>query len=515
MSDIKNENALGAECCERERKIFSVRGESSCDHILPDYMGDVKKLLKCSVSVIPCDKFIGGGEISFLNTLTYYVMYLDRDDVLTEATFTSEYEHTESVDESFIDGDADTRVQNLTIRLQGPRKICAKASLTMDIYMMEEKPLPTVELPANAETRESKVKVHAAEYFAGKEREYAEEIGRLSGTSCDDVEVIKCSVHPVIDTCEEVTDGICLKGSALGAVILRVGEDIVRLEKRLPIEDVISGDYIEHNGAAYCGFCYATDVTANVNNEVSEAQSVDYYSSVVINFTTECYARRDGNREYTLTTDAFVTGMHTDCTYEDFSYSEFLGSSLERRKLSYEIKRDESLLRDIIDCDAQIKNLRWSVLGEEVVMSGDIAICCVASGSEPTDCYTVKHDSEFEERIKFSGANENCQASGRIQINDISVSFDTEKIYVSVTLSVSALVEESKCLSVLKSVSCEERTDNNKHSVTVYYPKSDDTVWSIAKEYGVSVETLMKYNSVADLNLNDSISLERVIIVNN
>ena len=514
MSDIKNE-ATSTAPCERVRMQAPIRGEASCDYVLPDYMGDVKKLLKSTASAAPCNKFVGSGEVSFLSIITYRFMYLDRDDALWEANFTSEYEHSENIGEGFIDADCSIKVSNLSIRLQGPRKISAKAALSVVTSVSDETEIPSPTLPEGAEVECAPIMIHSAEFLAGSEREYAEEIGRLSGIPCESVEIIKHSATPTVEGYEVSESGITVRGEVDTAVLLRTSEGLVRLEKNFPFENTVGTDRIANDTEKYMPTVYVTDMNVSVNNEVSDSGSTSFYTSVVLSYTLECSLRADRNNEYTVTTDAFVVGRDTKCEFESFEYGEFSGSVNDRRKISFEIPRDGTPLRELLDMDTELRSV--SLTAENAAVDISLLLSCTAvfSGDTAEMCNTVKCEQEISETIKFPSVTPDSTVYGNARLGNVSLTLDAEKLYFSATLITDVGAVCKKETRLLRAAEWSEVLEGERATVRVYYPDDGETLWSIAKSHGISVSDLMKYNPDAADDAKAPIKAKKLIIVNN
>ena len=59
MSNFENEkNTGGCPLCLPEIRREALHKEASADYVLPDYMGDVKRVLKYTAEVTPCNKIV-------------------------------------------------------------------------------------------------------------------------------------------------------------------------------------------------------------------------------------------------------------------------------------------------------------------------------------------------------------------------------------------------------------------------------------------------------------------------
>lgn len=112
--------------------------ETQTEYTLPDYNPDVRKILYTSAEVQPSGKFVSDGEIEFSGIIVYNLVYSDPENNIFSTSFTSDYDYTVKCNsEVFKDCVADTRVSNYALRLVGPRKVSAKASVSASVRMCE------------------------------------------------------------------------------------------------------------------------------------------------------------------------------------------------------------------------------------------------------------------------------------------------------------------------------------------------------------------------------------------
>ena len=68
--------------------------ESTAEYVLPDYLGDVRKILFTSASVRPAGKLVGGDRVECSGIVAYNMIYLDAEDNLSSAEFTSDFDYS-------------------------------------------------------------------------------------------------------------------------------------------------------------------------------------------------------------------------------------------------------------------------------------------------------------------------------------------------------------------------------------------------------------------------------------
>ena len=493
MSVLNRNNEDNDRIYSREGKILGVCTESQSDYVLPDYMGDVKRLLKYSASVVPCNKFVSGGEVSFLSAVNFKIVYLDSENIITEASFSTDFEHSEKLPEGVSDACVATRVNGVTVRLGGPRKISARASLVTDISFTEQREMPALAAVAGAVEKHAGLKIHTAEYLGCDEREYAEELDRFEDLSADEVDVIKYDARAYVDSVHKTDSGVNVSGALVAWCILRVGEDVMRVEKSVPIEESL-----EIEGACessvYVPHVYVTD--ANINMNVSpEDKDGATFLSVVMNMTLECEIEHHKNEEYGVISDAFYENAESVCGYGEFAYNELVGSACERRKVSLVTQRGEENLHDIVERDALLRNVKYEALGTEVKVSADLCVTLVCRGADDGDFFPVRLEEHVEQSLKLPAA---ADESARIRVSatpcEISPAFDGDKIYVDCTLCVLAVAEVAKKERILTTLERSDAPADAFRRITVYYPEKKDTLWSVSKKYGVSPERVARCN---------------------
>ena len=484
------------------RKIQSdvIYKEVGADFVLPDYMGDIKRMLKYTASAVPCNKLVSVDEASFLCIVTFRVTYLDSDDMLTEAVFSADCEVSEKLYSNVIDADVNYNVQTVSVRLGGPRKISARATVGCNVYAIEECEICDRAEYDGAEMLKKEVEIRTAEYLKCSEREYAEQIERIEEISADELEVVKSFGIAFIDAVHKTEGGVNLSGYADALCILRSDEELIRLEKRIPIEEHIECEL--HDGGVFIPKAYVTGVNVNLNNvNTDDACAV----SVVMNMTVECGVAQHYNEKLSVVSDAFYEGCKNDCTYQNFEFSRLGDCIYDKASFSACIDRGEEPLYDVIDREMVIKNLRYENTGTDITVLCDAELHMVARGNGADDCYPIKEKFEFSKKYRLQ-ASENT----KIELNaipcDVSISLDSEKIYVEAQILVSVLTEIKETERILANIECERVEGCTDRAIVVYYPEKDDTLWSVSKKYAVSPMSIVQKNPNCqlgeDYNLN-------------
>ena len=223
--------------------------DSSAEYVLPDYNGDVRRILYTGATVRPAGSFTGEGEVVYSGIVVYDVVYLDGDGTLSSVSFTSDYELTSKCPTDSLSGAyADTRVANFAVRPVGPRKISAKASLVATPHAVTEHTYaPGGDAFSDRQSPETLTRVaniHKSCVSETVEREYAEEVVHVDGAIADELSVIHAAIDPMIEEVENDGDEITVRGSFTLSLTLKNGDEAAyREQKKIPFYFSVNAPY--------------------------------------------------------------------------------------------------------------------------------------------------------------------------------------------------------------------------------------------------------------------------------
>ncbi len=489
----------------RSRKCPDVYTESQTEHVLPDYLGDVRKLLFTSARVRPSAKFAGGEEVECSGVVVYSIIYLDSDNNISSEEFTSDYDYSVKCSaESYRDSVVDTRVSNYAIRLMGPRKISAKASLTAGVRLMENENISVTgdsfDLESDIEVQSRPLKIRRTLISPSVEREYAESVASLEGAIADEVSVIYSDVNTTVESAEYEDSAVSIKGKIRMMAMVKNGEagaflveKVMNYEESVPFDD------------ADATMKFIPELT--VASVKSSVNANDNGAEVVISGIIEMSVTSESNQSVEVVTDGYLKSCATQNSYEDFTYSEFIDCITVKGSHNAQIPRSEieaSKLREIIFLTATPKVESVKQDGCTLKILGEIRYNGVASDVGEGDELTyisVKFSSPFATNVNIDCQNsDNLRCDVKVVAHSVSAGIDSENIYASCVLESSAVAFEEKSRRILVSSGARENEpyEKNESTIKVYYPTSDDTLFSVAKKFHSSTLKIAKDNSIAE-----------------
>ena len=188
--------------------------ETGCEYTLPDYMGDIKRVLFSSASAVQAGKFISDGELELSGIVNFEVIYPDSEGKLTSFTASADVDVKEAVDTSGdIDAEMEISAGAPSVRVIGPRRVALRCSASVAVTVSKDN---SSEIEGDVfgtvgrddvETMSVGIKALTSRFYASGEREYAEEACRLVGVTSDEVEIIATSGR--VNVREAIADRAC------------------------------------------------------------------------------------------------------------------------------------------------------------------------------------------------------------------------------------------------------------------------------------------------------------------
>ena len=485
-------------------KCSDVYTESSADYSLPDYLGDVRKILFTEAALRPSGRFAGGETIEFSGVVVYNVIYLDSENNLSSAEFTSDYDYSVKCSgENYKDSISDTRVSGYAIRLAGPRKISARASLVGSVKLSEASTVSvsgnTFDAESSPETSSKSVDVRSSAVSSVVEREYAEQVADLEGAIADEVSVIYTFAEAIAESVALEGDSACVKGKLRMNTIIKnedqppySAEKVVAFEENIDANDLSSDMLLSPR-------LTVSSLKANVN-------PTDNGCEVVVNGIVEMCVVGDCNQQVDLILDAYLKSEPTENTYEDFNYLSLADSTSVKGTHNAELDRSElesDALREIILMTATPKVERVECVDGVVSIYGEVRYSGIASeqSEDKVSHVSLKFSSPFVTNVNINcQSNDNLVVDARVCAHSASASLDANKIYASCVLESSAIVCEEKKEKILSSSQIKEGENYESEGarITVYYPTDEDTLFSVAKRFRTSVLKVARDNDISE-----------------
>ena len=482
--------------------------DSSCEYILPDYMGDIKKILTSKARVLPGGRFVSDGEVELTGTVEYEVIYADSENKLTAVNTSSDYSVSLPIpDEGYVGCAADGRVANFNIRITGPRKMSLKSSVEVmalvttdaelevagDVFLGEREPQYT----------SRSISIENAKYGKSLEREYAEEAERLGGVMADEIEIIATGGSVRVIETRPTDGGVTIKGViVIGAIVRTPEQPPFAIRREIPFEETVEIDGADKD-MQFVADGILTSATLGVSEDGEECV-------ISVNAIAEFEAYALENVSIDVVTDAYLKECPTECKYSDFEYTTLGACQINEIAVNGKINRESvgcADVRDILMLDGEVRSFDVSRTQSGAEISGEIAvsgIACEINVDGSTSYIPIKAGIPFVSNVNYScQIPENARIDCSISVSSCEGLLDADDIHLNCTLKVKSRIES--CRSVNRLCECHAGAYEygaselpSSSRITVYYPDASDSLFSVAKRFHTTPEKLARDNMLAD-----------------
>ncbi len=487
----------------KKNTLFSdISAESSCDYTLPDYKTDVRKVLYTTASAVPSSSFLDSSEICASGIVNYSVIYLDSENKMCGAEFTSDYDFSVKCSDGCEEFFVDTALAAFSVRLVGPRKFSAKATLSSSVDTLGSE-LISEEGDAfsdGAERDMKQISVLKRQRFSAPERTLAEKIADFDGVIADDVRVIYSSAKVKPQSVAYSDGGIDVKGTVEVLCLAECAS--------LPPESYVCSlpfdERIDTPELSEDAYLFADGTVSSLRVSVNPAE---FGCNMTADVIAEVFVTATSSSELSLTADAYSTSGDTVAELSELSFESFVLATGDKTHTETPVGREAlglSDAREMVFTDAKIKTDSISVNNGELIFDGELRFFGIAS--EPQEdgnmsYVNFKHSVPFYKSIKLKqDISDSATVSCIAEASEASALFDKDNVGLSATVELNLAFSEKKCERYVSALAFSEgeREEKRPSRITVYYPSKGDTLFGIAKKFRTTSKAVAADNQLAE-----------------
>lgn len=462
--------------------------ELSGDYTLPDYLPEIRRILRVSPTVLPPSRYIEGKEIEFGGTADYHMLYIASDGGLYTAPLSSDYSFSAPLD---ITGDfdlnegitvmTDIREESITSRVSAPRKLSIKCRLSAHVrafgMMIAEQSFSGEVDPFSIERLNDTCNTSLMTSALGESVELSDEISPRA----ENIRVIDAYADAIINDLIPADGAAECRGEATLRLIICRDDDSSSAEtitRKIPFNTSIELDDIDREtklrGRVHCG-----DISVNVE----EGRIL-----CTLSLLPEIFASKTIPLSYTR--DLYSTENHCNTAYSEYNIPLILSTVCGNFSQSERIAVAETTAQHgshIIDIRCKPSAEKLDIDKGKYIISGQCRYSLL-----------LENEGEYsmvELSFPFKYACEGDAAEPSDFVCDLGViacrgRIDGGNIAIDTELSVSAEFMGSSSVVALSEASFGERVERHDGDIVICYPTPDDTPWSIAKKYLVPVSKI-------------------------
>lgn len=456
----------------------------------------VDAIAKINGNEIQKDRVLIYGEVDFK------VMYMPEDvnegikSITTTASFTDIKEIGSVPDSTVCCVEAET--ENVSFRVINARKLSVKASIlsNVELYASAEK-----EIAVDTEEKQIQMLKCEKEYICFDTAKIKQfellELAPIPASQPLAEDIVKIDVNISEYNCKVINNKVIIKGDATAYIVYTASIDrkLNSYTTQMPFTEVIDFDGVEEDmenivnlKVLSVGYEIRSDETGDIN-------------AVNIKATVAAKMRAIKTDRLSYIKDCYSVSSDMDMTTEEIQLDVLKKSFSQQSSIKDKIflADDMPQIEKIYDvlCDVYTKGVNISGTKAEINAVADVYLLYLTK-DENQPISSMKKEIEFTESVECE--NLTSSAVCDIYLNPLNVSYnllDNQSAEVRLNIKTDGVIYNKEKIN---SISCvrlnKEQQQVKKHSVTVYFPDSNDSLWKIAKKYKTSVDLIKGVNNI-------------------
>ena len=474
----------------------AVSAEAGCDYSMPDYLPEIRRLLRVKPVVLPVTSYIGGGKAEFAGAVRYDILYSSGDGSLYTTSVSESYQLSAPLSaERDVDlsdelpAFCEPAVEQITARVTAPRRLSIRCRVRGRAQVFGRCRLCEQivgDAPEGTLQRLCREAPAAHLTLRGTETTVLTEELSPEGRG-GELRVIGADTVMTVSEALPFENGVGCRGEARVKLLLcREGENappfastaVIPFEVTVPL-DGVSAD-CECRATACCTeTVYDVTEDGRVSVEITASVSASGQRNVPVHYTADLYSTACTDRsvyeEYRFpVADRVMVGNFTQSVYEPLG--------------SYGLSPD----CQVLDMDAvAVVNGVVSEKGRTVITGDTRLSLLLKEGGE----YAAR-DVVLPFRYECEGARGDwAMAEAEVKALGGRVRTDGGRLSVECELAVSARTLTVGSITALCRAEMGDPVEKPAEMV-VAFPERGESLWSVAKRYHAPVEELARRNAV-------------------
>ena len=474
------------------------------DYILPDYLPDIFRVLKCSINPRVISHSLNGEKLTFDLIVTINALY-ESNDSSGIHTIAQNQNYTKTVDLSTMPENPSITIapssDYANCRVVNPRRLDIRGAVSTKITLECEKSTDIVSNAKglNVQLKKDSVTFPAKRLTAAKRITITEEI-ELSKTRGKINSVIKSNC--IINSFERkiIANKLIIKGEAKVSLLYNCEtepdepQNIETVKFSVPFSQIIDIDGITEQYEAMTNISVAS--LELIPNKSSDASEIECEIIMLVN----CIAFRYDTLE--LATDAYSTKYQCDFDCSEIKLEKNPIEVKENQTIKAELTCRDLEISTAVDVWAKPFNIqsKYNIEKKSFIVFGNIEIGAIAK--DENDCPIYLEDTiSFEHCLDIS-VDENSIADLNVYIDNCTFTItSSDTIELKAELFVCGYVKEYDSRKLITNINVNEdniKAKESSYAVKLYYAEQNEDIWEIAKKFSTSVSAIAQENELSD-----------------
>lgn len=463
--------------------------------IVPDTKNDISKILftesRCCIEKTE----IQSGRVIFTGNAEFTVLYVpESGGIINSLTSKVPFNHIEECEnitseDNFI---LTAKPVHAECALLNSRKISLKTVIGVDFISYTDISVPAVSKIRNSDMETKTAKTEITRIVSSVRESFTVSDFLEIPASAPSVDTLLLCRTKINDcSVKTVTGKAVVKGTlSVFQLYLSAEGNISHMLHDIPFTEILDVPGLSEDSICDIAF-FVKDYS--VNEDASD-------SSQRLIFTSDiCLSATVFETSYiTVTEDAYIPGTEVKITCSEYKKSAIKErfSSPVTLKESVELPMEMPPIGQLYPISADISRIESVKENGKLRIKGAVDVSIMYLSVDGKDINTFIHEITFTEEKDYSCENCDIIAKGEILHSDYNFINQT-KLDIRCVLNLNFLFSENtEHFSSISSVDIGDNIPKTRPSIIIYFVKSGDSLWNIAKKYNTTVEKILAANAL-------------------
>ena len=273
--------------------------------------------------------------------------------------------------------------------------------------------------------------------------------------------------------------------------ILYLTEDnrIKNITTRIPVMGFVDIENINDNNSC--------DVDYKMKNLIIKPNNVDSHSIYVeMEIEIVCFAYETKN--INIIEDLYSVSSDLNYTQKEITTMSDKKSIKDICDIKEQIAIPDIGNNEIYSVQTIPNILSVNIRNGKIIYEGEINLEFLYETNNSVNSRTAQIPFNFE--MDSDNIKENCEVDTNVDVKRDDFVVNSGSISANIELEFNVSVSKNEKINIIDEISIEENRDNNIYSMVIYFVKSGDTLWKVAKKFRSTIEDIARVNNIEDVN---------------
>lgn len=485
-----------------EESVFKDSAEVSVDtdFTLPDYYGEIKKILKCKAVPRIASKGINGEEFVIDGATEINFIYIDEENNICSYTYLIPFNKSFALKNDCSDASFSitAKTSYMNSRALSVRKVDIHGAISVEVNIHKIQK-DTVVCDADGGGIETLCTTVPATVpiGVGEKNLFVEEDFSLGDGQSDIGCILRYDATPRVDECKIIGNKAMVKGK-IRLLALYIAKDLAKteqLEKIIPFSQLIEIENINDDCECDCkaeiAFCELK------SRSFGEDENRNLLFTAKLNVAVNVFC----NNDLSVIKDAYSVANTLSTQNKNICFKRIEEKIQETFYAKKSLEFSDGEVGSVVDFWCEVNTNSCKIEDKTLSVLGTVSVCGIICDLEGTyNYYERPVDFEYKYNLTCDAAKPSCNFSISIVNTSYTITSATS-IEVKLELLVSAVIYGHREMNLITDIIIEDKIlarETEDSGVVVYFPEIKESIWDIAKRYNSQVCEIKELNLLTE-----------------